>query len=168
MRRLGGHWSDRELAVTLNRMRCRGPDGQSWTMVRVKSLREQLGIAPFEAGSPREEAISVDATARRLGICVGSVHRLIRQGVLPATQLMPSAPWQVPVTALATEAVQKGVRDVIARRPKNFEALQEVGTLRLEAYEGQNPGQGLRFGDGCLWDPLENADFFPRPYPAVR
>jgi DNA invertase Pin-like site-specific DNA recombinase len=131
MRRLGGHWSDRDLAVTLNRMRCRGPDGQSWTMVRVKSLREQLGIAPFEAGSRREEAISVDAAARRLRICVGSVHRLIRQGVLPATQLMPSAPWQVPVAALATEAVRIGVRDVIARRPKNFEALQEVGTLRL-------------------------------------
>ena len=131
MRRLGGHWPDRELAVTLNRMRCRGPDGQSWTMVRVKALRERLEIAPFDAGAVREETISVDATARRLGICVGSVHRLIRQGVLPATQLMPSAPWQVPVAALTTEAVRIGVRDVIARRPKNFEALQEVGTLRL-------------------------------------
>ena len=79
----------------------------------------------------REETISVDATARRLGICVGSVHRLIRQGVLPATQLMPSAPWQVPVAALTTEAVRIGVRDVIARRPKNVEALQEIGALRL-------------------------------------
>jgi len=131
MRRLGGHWPDRELAVTLNRMRCRGPDGQSWTMVRVKALRERLEIAPFDAGAVREETISVDATARRLGICVGSVHRLIRQGVLPATQLMPSAPWQVPVAALTTEAVRIGVRDVIARRPKNVEALQEIGALRL-------------------------------------
>jgi DNA invertase Pin-like site-specific DNA recombinase len=131
MRRLGGHWPDRELAVTLNRMRCRGPDGQSWTMVRVKALRERLGIAPFDAGAVREETISVDATARRLGICVGSVHRLIRQGVLPATQLMPSAPWQVPVAALTTEAVRIGVRDVIARRPKNVEALQEIAALRL-------------------------------------
>jgi hypothetical protein len=39
---------------------------------------------------------------------------------------MPSAPWQVPVAALATETVQIGVRDVIARRPKNFKALQDV------------------------------------------
>jgi len=131
MRRLGGHWPDRELAVTLNRMRCRGPEGQSWTMVRVKALRERLGIAPFDPTVPREETISVDATAQRLGICVGSVHRLIRQGVLPAEQIMPSAPWQVPVAALATETVQIGVRDVIARRPKNFKALQDVSTLRL-------------------------------------
>ena len=33
--------------------------------------------------------------------------------------------------ALATETVQIGVRDVIARRPKNFKALQDVSTLRL-------------------------------------
>jgi hypothetical protein len=131
MRRLGGHWPDRELAVTLNRMRCRGPEGQSWTMVRVKALRERLGIAPFDPTVPREETISVDATAQRLGICVGSVHRLIRQGVLPAEQIMPSAPWQVPVAALTTEAVRIGVRGVIARRPKNVEALQEIGALRL-------------------------------------
>jgi hypothetical protein len=44
---------------------------------------------------------------------------------------MPSAPWQVPVTALATEAVQIGVQDVIGRRPKNYKVLQAVGTLRL-------------------------------------
>ena len=131
MRRLGGHWPDRELAVTLNRMRCRSPDGQSWTMVRVKALRERLGIAPFDPTVAREETISVDATAQQLGICVGSVHRLIRQGVLPAEQIMPSAPWQVPVAALTTEAVRIGVRGVIARRPKNVEALQEIGALRL-------------------------------------
>jgi hypothetical protein len=131
MRKLGGQWPDREVAVTMNRMRCRSPDGQSWTMVRVKALRERLGIAPFDPTVPREETISVDATAQRLGICVGSVHRLIRQGVLPAEQIMPSAPWQVPVAAFATETVQIGVRDVIARRPKNFKALQDVSTLRL-------------------------------------
>ena len=94
-------------------------------------VRERLGIAPFDPTVAREEMISVDATAQRLGICVGSVHRLIRQGVLPAQQIMPSAPWQVPVAALATETVQIGVRDVIARRPKNFKALQDVSTLRL-------------------------------------
>ena len=44
---------------------------------------------------------------------------------------MPSAPWQVPVAALATEAVRIGVRDVIARRPKNFEVLQDIQTLTL-------------------------------------
>jgi hypothetical protein len=60
---------------------------------------------------PRPETISADAVAIRLGIfCVGSVHKLIREGVLPATLLMQSAPWQAPVAALETEAVKTGAR----------------------------------------------------------
>jgi hypothetical protein len=45
MRKLGGQWPDRELAVTMNRMRCKTPDGATWTTVRVRDLRERLGIA---------------------------------------------------------------------------------------------------------------------------
>ena len=78
--------------------------------------------------------ISVDATAHRLGICVSSVHRLIREGVLPATQLMPSAPWQVSVSAFDTEALKIGLQAIIARRP--IQALQKVeeATLRLPGF----------------------------------
>jgi DNA invertase Pin-like site-specific DNA recombinase len=131
MRKLGGRWPDRQLAVTMNRMRCKSVDGKSWTAVRVRELRERLGIAAFDPDPHRCETISVDETARRLKICVGSVHRLIREGILPATHAMHSAPWEVPVAALATEAVKIGVRNVVARRPNNFAVLQDVKTLKL-------------------------------------
>jgi hypothetical protein len=131
MRKLGGQWPDRQLAVTLNRMRCRTPDSGTWTTVRVRALRERLGIAAFDPSAPREQTISVDETARRLSICVGSVYRLIREGRLPASQIMPAAPWQIPVIALDSEAVRIGVRDVIERRPRNFAILQDTKTLRL-------------------------------------
>ena len=72
----------------MNRMRCRSADGQTWTAVRVRELRERLGIAAFDPTKVREETISVDETAKRLGIFVGSVHRLIRDGTLPAKQLI--------------------------------------------------------------------------------
>jgi hypothetical protein len=32
MRTLGGHWPDRELAVTMNRMRCKSIEGKTWTV----------------------------------------------------------------------------------------------------------------------------------------
>jgi hypothetical protein len=133
IRKLGGQWSDRDLAVTMNRMRCKTTDGETWTTVRVRHLRERLGVAGFD---PEEEAgtISVDATAHQLGICVSSVHRLIREGVLPATQLMPSAPWQVSVSAFDTEALKIGLQAIIARRP--IQALQKIeeATLRLPGF----------------------------------
>src|SRR5579863_685388 len=115
MRKLGGRWPDRELAVTLNRMRSKAPDGKTWTTTRVRDLRERLRIAAFDPAAVTEETISVDETAARLKICVGSVKRLIRDGVLPAKQLMPAAPWQVPVAALGSEAVKIGVRAIIER-----------------------------------------------------
>jgi hypothetical protein len=134
IRKLGGRWPDREVAVTMNRMRCKPADGKAWTTVRVRELRERLGIAPFDPSSQRTETISAEEAARRLGICVGSLQKLIRQGVLPATQLMHSAPWQIPVAALETEAVQTGVRDTIGRRPKHYKRFQEDKTLRLPGF----------------------------------
>jgi len=78
-----------------------------------------------------EETISLDEAARRLSISVPSVYRPIRQGVLPASQAMPDAPWGIPVVGLDREAVQIGVRDVVDRRPRNFAKLQDTRTLRL-------------------------------------
>ena len=134
IRKLGGQWPDREVAVTMNRMRCKPADGQAWTTVRVRELRERLEIAPFEPTLPRAETISAEEAATRLGICVRSVHKLIRRGVLPATQLMHSAPWQIPVAALETEAVKIGIRQVIHRRPKFYRRFQQDKTLKLPGF----------------------------------
>jgi hypothetical protein len=106
IRKLGGHWPDKDLAVTMNRMRCKSAGGESSTTVRVRALRERLGIAGFDPTIPRPKTISVDETAHRLNICVGSVLRLIKTGILPAQQLMPSAPWQVPLHALESKQVK--------------------------------------------------------------
>ena len=131
MRRLGGRWPDRQLAVTMNRMRCRGERGGPWTTVRVRELRERLGFAAFAPDTSRPPTISADEAAHRLSICISSLHHLIRAGVLPAVQVMPSAPWEIPAEALETEAVRIGVRAIVARRPHNFRELQDTKTLRL-------------------------------------
>ena len=115
----------------MNRMRCRSDDGGTWTMMRVRELRERMGIAEFAAPAAGPETISIDETAQRLGICAGSVHRLLREGKLPATQLMPWAPWKVPVEALESERVQIGVQEIVGRRPGRTKQLQDVTTLRL-------------------------------------
>jgi hypothetical protein len=115
-------------------MRCTSSDGESWTTVRVRTLRERLGVPPFDPATAGPETISVDETARRLQICISSVFRLIRTGVLPATQVKPCAPWQIPVAALESEAVRIGVRDVVDRRPRNLRVLQDKKTLILPGF----------------------------------
>jgi hypothetical protein len=83
----------------------------------------------FNPASQAEETICVDKAALRLGICVGSVYKLIRAGVLPATQLIPSAPWQIPVGALESEAVNIGVQQIAARRPPRINAAIVAETV---------------------------------------
>ena len=132
--KLGGQWPDRELAVTMNRMRCRTEDGETWTTVRVAQLRDRLGVPAFDPDADRPKTLTIDATARKLGICVNSVHKLIRSGALPATQLMHSAPWQVPVDALDTDAVRIGLQEIAARRPHAALDCIEKTSLRLPGF----------------------------------
>jgi DNA invertase Pin-like site-specific DNA recombinase len=134
LRTLGGQCSDHELAMTLNRMRCPSEDGKSWTTLRIRELRERLGIESFDPAVRRVETISVNETAQQLKICTRSVHRLIQEGILPASQLMPSAPWQVPVAALNSKAVQLGVQTIVERRPRHVSVLPDEKTLKLPGF----------------------------------
>jgi hypothetical protein len=134
LRKLAGHWPDRELAVSLNRMRCKTGDGESWTTVRVREMRERLGLPEHDPAKTDGEMISLMKAAERLGICVGSAKTLALKGVLPATQVMPGSQWLVPVDALASEAVRIGVQRVISRRPKIYDDYQYDKETRLPGF----------------------------------
>jgi DNA invertase Pin-like site-specific DNA recombinase len=131
IRKLAGHWPDRELAVSLNRMRCKTNDGETWTTVRVRGMRERLGIAEYDPAKADGQMISLMKAAERLGVCVGSAKSLVLKGILPATQIMPGSPWLVPVEALTSEAVRIGVQRVIDRRPSFYEQYQYDKLIRL-------------------------------------
>jgi hypothetical protein len=118
----------------MNRMRCKRNDGESWTTLRVRALRERLGVPAFDPATAGPESISVAETARRLEICVGSVLRLIKAGILPAQQLMPCAPWELRVEALESEQVKIGVQDVIARRSLKVLQYHQNKTLKLPGF----------------------------------
>jgi DNA invertase Pin-like site-specific DNA recombinase len=134
LRQLAGHWPDRELAVSLNRMRCKTADAETWTTVRVRQMRERLGLPEWSPSGPEGETISLAKAADRLGICQGSAKTLALKGILPATQIMPGAPWMVLVSALETDAVRIGVQAVINRRPQFYERYQYEKTLPLPEF----------------------------------
>ena len=116
LRRLAGQWPDRELATTLNGVRCRTSDVETCSTVRVREMREQLSLPECKAPPLIGEMISLMKAAQYLGISIGSAMTLALKGILSATQIMPSSPWMVSSSALATEEVQMGVRAVINRR----------------------------------------------------
>jgi Helix-turn-helix domain len=121
IRRLAPEWPDRQIAITLNRVHCAPEGAETWTTLSVREVRERPGIAECPTSLRPEATLSVQEAARRLGICVGSVHRLIREGSLSATQAMWAAPWKVPTEALATDRILEGVRDIKSRHSRILE-----------------------------------------------
>ncbi|MBV8457062.1 MAG: recombinase family protein, partial [Acetobacteraceae bacterium] len=126
LRELAGNWSDRDLAMSLNRMRCRTGDGETWTTVRVRDMRQRLGLPESNPTNTGARMVSLAKAAEQLGICVGSAKRLAIRGVLPATQAMRGAQWLVPVEALTSEAARIGVQHVVERRPKSYENIHTI------------------------------------------
>jgi DNA invertase Pin-like site-specific DNA recombinase len=131
IRALAPRWSDWQIAVTLNRTRCRSSDGHTWTELRVRELRERLRIPSYDPEKSPRGTVSADEAARHLSICVGSVMKLIRTGKLSATQSVAGAPWEIPIEALTSQATRQGVQEIKARRPKTPQQYQDSKTLKL-------------------------------------
>jgi excisionase family DNA binding protein len=59
--------------------------------------------------------ITLEEAAHRLGISSTSIRRLIDQKLLPATQVVACAPWEIPLEALENPALLKAVENIKKR-----------------------------------------------------
>jgi ribosomal protein L33 len=67
LRKLAGHWPNPQLAVSLDRMRCKTCDGENWTTVCARGIRERLGLAKYDPVDTDQTMISLMKAAERLG-----------------------------------------------------------------------------------------------------
>jgi hypothetical protein len=108
---------DVPMASTLNRLAYRTGTGKSWRAPSVASVRSQDRLPHFpkaKDGRTRGQA----AAQREVSETVGK--RLSTHGTLPASPVVPLAPWMIRRAALALSAVQAEVQAVRAsrRRPE--------------------------------------------------
>jgi len=87
---------DHSIAPLLNRLGKRSAKGQSWTQLRVRNFRGVHKISAYRDGerTQRHELILHEA-ASRLGVHRMTVVRLIRDGLLPASQACVGAPYVI-------------------------------------------------------------------------
>jgi len=137
IRQMAGLYSDAQIAATLNRLGLHTGHGNTWKEHRVRSARHHWNLATYEPGNKNASMLTMDQVAERLDICHKSVRRLIRRGLLPASQIVPMAPWEIPAVALSSPALTEAVRRIKsgARTPQERQKENE-GSLFSEMWRG--------------------------------
>jgi excisionase family DNA binding protein len=105
VRAMAGRWPDDQIAASLNRMGFRTGQDKSWTARRVSSLRKTHGIHAYCSAEKNGQWLTLSEAARALAVSHHTIRRLIRDGELPAQQVVPRAPYQIQVSDLRSERV---------------------------------------------------------------
>jgi DNA invertase Pin-like site-specific DNA recombinase len=105
--------SDQTAAATLNRLGYRTGTGKTWRAHSVANLRHYHRLPNYEKGGAW---LTIEQTARALQVSHTVVRRLIAEKTLPATQVVPRAPWIIAHESLTLPGVQAAVEAVQAGR----------------------------------------------------
>jgi DNA invertase Pin-like site-specific DNA recombinase len=100
---------DKTIAAILNRLGYQTGQGKTWSASRVAGLRGYHQIAPFQN---QEGWLTREQAARELQVSNTVVKRLIREGILPAKQVVECAPWVIEREDLTLPPVQAQVKAV--------------------------------------------------------
>jgi len=110
IRNMAAKWSDEEIARTLNRMKFTTGQGHTWTARSVGSARRSRDIPAYESANKDGAWITQVEASERLGVSLHFIRRLMREGVLPAHQVLKCAPWQIRVEGIDAPAVADALR----------------------------------------------------------
>lgn len=99
--------NDKTTAGVLNRLGYRTGQGNSWSAARVAHFRSNHGLTGFQK---REDCVTLEEAASKLGVSHTLVKSLIRKGVLPAKQVVPCAPWIIALKDVESPKVLAAVQ----------------------------------------------------------
>jgi excisionase family DNA binding protein len=118
---------DKSIAAVLNRSGKQTGRGNTWTRMRVCSVRTQKGIALYQEGERKARGeVTLNEAADILAVSPSTVRRMIEIGLLPAQQLCKGAPWIIREEALHTDNVQCEADCRRARIPSSHDPRQRT------------------------------------------
>jgi hypothetical protein len=103
---------DATTAAPLNRLGYRSGPGKTWRAHSVASVRDQYRLPNVAKG---KDWLTFTQAAEQLHVSETVVKRRIAQGTLPASQVVPLAPWVMRRADLDLDAVQCDVQAVRAK-----------------------------------------------------
>jgi hypothetical protein len=141
LRRMCGRFPDDQIAATLNRLGLKTGTGNTWNEGRVRSVRSYYELPTYNAAMTPRQTVTLEEASKRLGISHKVVRRLIGSNKIPATQVVPWAPWEIPIGAIeSVNVVQEVAR--AKRRPRNLTAASRP-SMPMFAEVGEDTGVGV-------------------------
>jgi DNA invertase Pin-like site-specific DNA recombinase len=119
IRRLAAHHPDGQIAAILNKQGRRTGTGLAFTETRVRGVRQRAGIPAAPPTEHGGETVTIQQAANELGVSTATIRRWLNDGLLPAEQTTPHAPWRIRLT---DEVRRRFVPDV----PDGFVALDDA------------------------------------------
>lgn len=114
--------SDQTIAATLNRLGFKTGAGKTW---RLHSVHNARYIHKLTNHRKTKAWLTVEGATKELGVSHTVVRRLIREGTLPATQVVETTPWIISRESLVLPEVAAATAAVRSRRqPKNTNPKQ--------------------------------------------
>ncbi len=117
VRHMAGRFPDELIAATLNRLGLCTGVGNTWNKLRVCSLRSYQQLPAFDPAQPRS-TLTLEEAAKRLQVSAASIRRLIAEKILPASQVIECAPWEIPVKGLESESVRSAIGNINGRKTR--------------------------------------------------
>jgi hypothetical protein len=117
--------SDETIAATLNRLGYRTGTGKTWRKHSIQSFRHTHRLTNY---SHTNQWATIHQSAEVLGVSDTVIQRLIRQGILPAKQVVESTPWIIARSDLELPAVRAQMQAVRQGRqlPRHSPNQQEL------------------------------------------
>ena len=98
IRRLAMHHPDQQIAAILNRQGRSTGTGLPFTATRVQGVRQRAGIPVAPQPEPNSDTVTVEQAAATLQVSTATIHRWLREGLLPGEQVTAGAPWRIRLT----------------------------------------------------------------------
>jgi hypothetical protein len=127
VRRMANSYSDEQVAATMNRIGLRTGAGNTWNEQRVYALRRSHHL-PAPSSRP-SQTLTLEQTAEHLGVSATCVRHMIERKLIPATQVVDCAPWEIPASVLESPDVREAVSAVKNRLRRNGRKRNEQQNL---------------------------------------
>lgn len=115
IRRMAGRFPDEQIAATLNRLGVRTGAGNTWREGNIRSVRSYHQLPAYVAIRSERNTLTLEEASARLAVSHKVVRRLIEDGKIPATQVVPCAPWEITAEAIASKAILTEVKRIKER-----------------------------------------------------